>query len=87
MDEKLSLYSQLFMNYGDSLEIIRKELKVVKDANKNEKQKSSKAEFEESNLSFLLKYVSYLKLTKTIERNISLAEYLQNNLNESALGN
>ena len=65
------------MAYGDTLEAIRSELKVL--AGKNEKQRSSKAETEESNLQYLLKYITYLKLTKTVERN----EILLGSLKES----
>ena len=77
-EEKLRLYTDLFMAYGDTLEAIRNELKQI--TTKNDKQRSSKAESEESNLVYLLKYISYLKLTKTIERNQILASSLKENL-------
>lgn len=66
------------MSYGDTLECIRSELKQI--TTKNDKQRSAKAESEEANLHYLLKYISYLKLTKTIERNQILVSSLKENL-------
>lgn len=74
-EDKLSIFTDLFMAYGDALEAIRSELKQV--SAKNEKQKSTKSENEEANLQYLLKYISYLKLTKTIERNEILVSQLK----------
>ena len=74
-DEKLSTYTNLFMAYGDALEVIRSEQKQL--AAKSANQKTAKSEAEDSNLSYLIKYISYLKLTKTIERNRLLVDKLQ----------
>jgi len=73
-EEQMQAYTNLFMAYGDTIELIRNELKTLEAQTKNEKQKSSKAETEESNLQFMRNYVTYLKLTKTIERDQMLCE-------------
>lgn len=72
-DEKLAQYSHLFSAFADIHEVLRAELKAIEDAAKREKQKSTKTVAEEANLLYLQNYVTYLKLTKTIERNELLA--------------
>ena len=72
--EKLVTYGNLFMAYGDTLEAIRSEQRQL--AAKSANQKTAKSETEDGNHTYLIKYISYLKLTKTVERNVILAESL-----------
>jgi len=76
LDKKLGLYDKLFIAYNDSMRIIKDDL----EAGSSGKSKSLKAESQEDNLHALKIYVSYLKLSKTIERNLLLVDSLQSNL-------
>jgi len=74
-DQKLSDYDKLFICYNDALKIVKDELTASTG-----KQKSSKAETQEENLQLLKTYVSYLKLNKTIDRNLILADSYEQRL-------
>ena len=75
VDTKIDLYDKLFICYSDAQRIIVEELRAD-----SVQQKSTKAETYAVNLQALQLYVSYLKLTKTIERNLLLVENLQKRL-------
>eukprot|EP01102_Stenamoeba_stenopodia_P007895 TRINITY_DN222_c0_g3_i1.p1 TRINITY_DN222_c0_g3~~TRINITY_DN222_c0_g3_i1.p1 ORF type:complete len:674 (+),score=227.47 TRINITY_DN222_c0_g3_i1:191-2023(+) len=75
VEVKIDLYDKLFICYSDAQRIILEELRADQS-----QQKSTKAETHLSNLQALQLYVSYLKLTKTIERNLLLVDSLQKRL-------
>jgi len=75
VDIKIDLYDKLFICYSDAQRIIIEESRAD-----SAQQKSSKAETLASNLQALQLYVSFLKLTKTIERNLLLVDNLQKRL-------
>ncbi|XP_033097462.1 signal recognition particle subunit SRP68-like [Anneissia japonica] len=76
VESKISVYESLLMGCKDALQILRDELKT--DA--NFKQRTQRAESQVSGLQYLYTYVMYIRHTKTIERNMLLAESLKENL-------
>ncbi|XP_071952925.1 signal recognition particle subunit SRP68-like isoform X2 [Antedon mediterranea] len=76
VESKISVYESLLMGCKDALQILRDELK----ADGNAKQRTQRAESQVSGVQYLYTYVTYIRLTKTIERNMLLAESLKENL-------
>ncbi|XP_003725432.3 signal recognition particle subunit SRP68 [Strongylocentrotus purpuratus] len=75
-ESKVSVYESLLMQCKDSLQIIREELK----ADPNAKAKGQRQDGPVSTTQYLHTYLTYIRLTRTIERNILLAETLKANL-------
>jgi len=73
-DSKMSAYDKLFMAYNDALRIIREE---TAGSISSGKSKSQKAETQEENLQSLMSYISYMKLCRTIDRNMLLIDSLE----------
>ncbi|EDO32726.1 predicted protein, partial [Nematostella vectensis] len=77
LDGRMELYEDLLLECKDALQAIKDDLKgdLV-----SEELKVHKTEAQVANLQFLHTYVTYLKLTKTIERYLLLAESMKNQL-------
>lgn len=72
---KLELYDKTFITYNDALNIIRDELRQLQAQSA---KKNVKAEGQESDLRFLFGFLSYTKLSKTVDRNLLLINSLTN---------
>ncbi|XP_063961502.1 signal recognition particle subunit SRP68-like [Lytechinus pictus] len=75
-ESKVSVYESLLMQCKDSLQIIREELKADPSA----KSKGQRQDGPVSTTQYLHTYLTYIRLTSTIERNILLADALKANL-------
>ncbi|XP_071479456.1 signal recognition particle subunit SRP68-like [Diadema antillarum] len=73
---KVSVYESLLLQCKDALQIIREELRADPTA----KPKGQRQDGPVSGVQYLHTYLTYIRLTKTIERNILLAESLKANL-------
>ncbi|XP_077979719.1 signal recognition particle subunit SRP68-like [Glandiceps talaboti] len=74
IESKVSIYDSLLMECRDALQVLRDELKT------DPKLKAQKADGKVSSVEYLHSYVTYIKLTKTIERNMLMAESMKENL-------
>eukprot|EP01095_Lingulamoeba_sp_RSL-Kostka_P008041 TRINITY_DN2635_c2_g1_i1.p2 TRINITY_DN2635_c2_g1~~TRINITY_DN2635_c2_g1_i1.p2 ORF type:complete len:591 (-),score=191.67 TRINITY_DN2635_c2_g1_i1:2098-3870(-) len=77
--ELSNLYTNLFMKYSDTLELIRNDIRDLKRL--PEDKRSKKVETQEYHLNLLISYITYLKITKTIERDQLLVKSLESQLN------
>ncbi|XP_070579541.1 LOW QUALITY PROTEIN: signal recognition particle subunit SRP68-like [Ptychodera flava] len=73
-ESKVSIYDSLLMECRDALQALRDEIR------NDPKQKTQKADGKVSTLEYLHSYITYIKLTKTIERNTLMADTLKDNL-------
>jgi hypothetical protein len=78
LEAKLELYDKTFIIYNDALNIIRDELRQFQGSKKN-----IKTESQESDLRFLFEFLSYTKLSRTVDRNLLLVNSLTGKLLES----
>ncbi|XP_074647585.1 signal recognition particle subunit SRP68-like [Tubulanus polymorphus] len=78
IDSKISVYESMFKECIDALQALRDELK--NDPNFKIAQKGQKIEGQVSKLQMLHTYVTYLRLTKTIERNLLMIQNLEEGL-------
>ncbi|XP_065846752.1 signal recognition particle subunit SRP68-like [Oscarella lobularis] len=72
-EQKMELYDSLLMACKDAQQVIRDELKTDADKTK----RSHKNEAQVANMEFLLSYISFIRLSKTIDRNLLMAQSLQ----------
>ncbi|XP_067044030.1 signal recognition particle subunit SRP68-like [Acropora muricata] len=77
LDSKLSLYDSLLMECKDALQAVKDELKGDTGSGK---LRSLKTETQIGNLQFLHVYITYIRLSKTVERNLLMAESMKSNL-------
>ncbi|XP_068732077.1 signal recognition particle subunit SRP68-like [Montipora capricornis] len=77
LDSKLSLYDNLLMECKDALQAVKDELKGDTGSGKI---RSHKTETQIANMQFLHVYISYIRLSKTVERNLLMAESMKRNL-------
>jgi signal recognition particle subunit SRP68 len=69
-EEKMKVFTSLLMDCQDAQQIIKDELKADGDKGK----RSQKNEAHVANMEFLLSYISFIRLSKTIDRNLLMVE-------------
>jgi len=74
--EIVEMYDKLFIAYNDAIKVIRDELQSLTSKGST----SQKATDTQENLQFLQSYVNFLKLKKTIERNLILVDMYKQRL-------
>ncbi|XP_022780603.1 signal recognition particle subunit SRP68-like [Stylophora pistillata] len=77
LDSKLTLYDSLLMECKDALQAIKDELKGDTGSGK---LRSQKLETQTGNMQFLHNYVTFIRLSKTIERTLLMAESMKGSL-------
>ncbi|RMX59028.1 hypothetical protein pdam_00022032 [Pocillopora damicornis] len=77
LDSKLTLYDSLLMECKDALQAIKDELKGDTGSGK---MRSQKFEAQTGNMQFLHNYVTFIRLSKTVERNLLMAESMKGSL-------
>ncbi|KAM7429566.1 signal recognition particle subunit srp68 [Porites harrisoni] len=77
LDSKLTLYDDLLMECKDALQAIKDELKVDTVSGK---LRSQKTETQVGNMQFLHTYITFIRLSKTVERNLLMAESMKSSL-------
>ncbi|XP_062507842.1 signal recognition particle subunit SRP68-like [Corticium candelabrum] len=75
-EQKMELFDSLLMACKDVQQIIKDELKTDGDKAK----RSHKSEAQVANMEFLLSYISFIRLSKTIDRNQLMAESFKTEL-------
>ncbi|XP_071796906.1 signal recognition particle subunit SRP68-like [Asterias amurensis] len=80
-ESKMLIYESLLMECKDALQILRDEVK----SDPTVKQRAQKSDGPIPSSQYLYTYLMYIRLTKTIERNILIAETLKENLPETGL--
>ncbi|XP_064617807.1 signal recognition particle subunit SRP68-like [Liolophura sinensis] len=78
IDNKVSVYESLIKECIDALQILRDSLQ--EDQTFRAIQRGQQVDGKISNLHYLHTYLTYLRLTKTVERNLLLIENLKENL-------
>ncbi|KAJ7390150.1 signal recognition particle subunit srp68 [Desmophyllum pertusum] len=78
LDSKLTLYDNLLMECKDVLQAIKDELKGGDTG--SGKMRSQKTEAQIGNMQFLHIYIKYIRLSKTVERNLLMAESMKSSL-------
>lgn len=73
-ESKMAVYDQLLMECKDALQSLKDEMKPDQG-----KSKVPKTEAHLASLQFLHSYLTYIRLTKTIERNLLMVESLKSN--------
>ncbi|XP_006821155.1 signal recognition particle subunit SRP68-like [Saccoglossus kowalevskii] len=73
-ETKISVYDTLLLECRDVIQELRDEIKA------DPKQKTQKADGRISNLEYLHSYVTYIKISKTIDRNKLMVETMKDNL-------
>eukprot|EP00042_Codosiga_hollandica_P048911 m.559045 g.559045 ORF g.559045 m.559045 type:complete len:606 (+) comp57765_c0_seq2:1091-2908(+) len=74
-DALMTLYDELFIEYNDALSILNVDIQA--EERLQAKSASQKSELVLAQLKFLRSYVSYLKLTRTMERNMLMIAHMQ----------
>lgn len=74
LDSKLTLYDNLLMECKDALQAIKDELKGDTGSGKT---RSQKTEAQIGNMQFLHVYITFIRLSKTVERNLLMAESMK----------
>ncbi|KAJ3416761.1 signal recognition particle subunit srp68 [Chytridiales sp. JEL 0842] len=75
IDGRLELYAKVIGAYWDATKLAEADLKADEIA--TSKVASSKSETNTANLQFIASHIAYVRLSKTIERNLLLAEVAQ----------
>ncbi|XP_028395566.1 signal recognition particle subunit SRP68-like [Dendronephthya gigantea] len=73
-ENKMAVYDQLLMECKDGLQSLKDEMKPDQG-----KSKAPKTEAHLANLEFLHSYLVYIRLTKTVERNLLMVDSLKSN--------
>lgn len=74
-DTKIAVYERLLLDCKDALQALRDETKMD--------QSKSRSEGQQSSLTYLHSYLTYIRLSKTVERNLLIIESLKRNLENS----
>jgi signal recognition particle subunit SRP68 len=74
LETKLDLYDKLFICYNDALRIILEEIRADPSSASAPAQRSTKTEVHLQNLQVLQSYLTFLKLSRTVERNLQLVD-------------
>ncbi|XP_038068371.1 signal recognition particle subunit SRP68-like [Patiria miniata] len=80
-ESQMSIYESLLMECKDALQILRDEMK----ADPSVKQRSQASDGPLPSSQYLYTYLMYIRLTKTIERNVIMIETLKENLPEAGI--
>ncbi|XP_022089362.1 signal recognition particle subunit SRP68-like [Acanthaster planci] len=80
-ESQMSIYESLLMECKDALQILRDEIK----ADPAVKQRAHKSDGPIPSSQYLYTYLMYIRLTKTIERNMLMVETLKENLPEAGM--
>lgn len=70
---KIAVYERLLLDCKDALQVVRDEMKV-------DQAMKSRPEGTQSSQAFLYSYLTYIRLSKTVERNLLLIESLKQNM-------
>lgn len=73
-EKKMEVYDKLFVKYNDALRIAKDELTAMAA------KKNTKTQDQEENINALKNYITYLKLQKTVDRNLVMADSLDRKL-------
>eukprot|EP00118_Oscarella_pearsei_P017162 m.169314 g.169314 ORF g.169314 m.169314 type:complete len:591 (+) comp38984_c0_seq2:48-1820(+) len=71
-EQKMELYDSLLMACKDAQQVIKDELKTDEKG-----KRSHKSEVQVAHMKFLLSYISFIRLSRTIDRNLLMAESLK----------
>ncbi|CAL1278923.1 unnamed protein product [Larinioides sclopetarius] len=75
---KIAVYERLLMECKDAIQVVRDEIK--------DQAAKGRSEALQSSLTFLQSYLTYIRLSKTVERNLLLIESLKENMSPEARG-
>ena len=78
----LGLYDKLFIQYGDALKLVDSEIQNNKKANVATAAGKKKAEDELKSLEQLTEYLTYSRVSRTLERNLLLVDGAVNRFTE-----
>ncbi|KAG8190077.1 hypothetical protein JTE90_023049 [Oedothorax gibbosus] len=73
---KIDAYERLLLDCKDALQVVRDEMK--------DQAAKGRSEAVQSSLAFLQSYLTYIRLSKTVERNLLFIESLKNNMGGSS---
>ncbi|GBN20897.1 Signal recognition particle subunit SRP68 [Araneus ventricosus] len=78
LQAKIAVYERLLMECKDAIQVVRDEIK--------DQAAKGRSEAVQSSLTFLQSYLTYIRLSKTVERNLLLIESLKENMSPEAGG-